>query len=184
VQGEFGLTVFGNLGQPVIKTQPDSTAVVPGGSVTLRVGVSGPGPFTYQWQQDGANLSGQTNATLTLSNVQADTDSGSYTVEVSNVNGTVSSAAATVVIAVAPTLAIDTDRQLQLTGTGGVTYQIEYREEWVDTEWQPLTQITLAEDPSMPNQSEASFADPLPEGVHRFYRATVVVPASSNSTAQ
>jgi len=41
---------------PSITTQPASQAVVEGGQVTFSVGVSGIGPFTYQWQLNGTNL--------------------------------------------------------------------------------------------------------------------------------
>jgi len=42
--------------QPVITGQPTSQAVVLGSSATFYVGVSGTGPFTYQWQFNGTNL--------------------------------------------------------------------------------------------------------------------------------
>ncbi len=42
--------------QPVITNQPSSQTVVLGGNATFNVGVSGTGPFTYQWQLNGTNL--------------------------------------------------------------------------------------------------------------------------------
>ena len=44
--------------QPVITTSPTSQAVVAGGSATLTVAATGPGPFTYQWRFNGTNLPG------------------------------------------------------------------------------------------------------------------------------
>jgi hypothetical protein len=41
---------------PTITTQPVSQTVVNGTNVTFSVQVSGAGPFTYQWQFNGANL--------------------------------------------------------------------------------------------------------------------------------
>jgi hypothetical protein len=42
---------------PVIVTQPADEAVVAGGTASFSVAVSGAGPFTYQWQFNGTNLS-------------------------------------------------------------------------------------------------------------------------------
>ena len=42
--------------QPVITTQPASQTNLPGTSVSFSVAVSGTGPFTYQWQFNGANF--------------------------------------------------------------------------------------------------------------------------------
>jgi len=44
------------LAQPVINTQPANQVVYAGSNVTFGVGVSGTGPFTYQWQFSGTNL--------------------------------------------------------------------------------------------------------------------------------
>jgi sugar lactone lactonase YvrE len=41
---------------PIITNQPASQAVWAGGNVTFAVGVSGSGPFTYQWQFNTVNL--------------------------------------------------------------------------------------------------------------------------------
>jgi nitrogen fixation protein FixH len=41
---------------PSITAQPTNQIVTAGGTVTFRVAVSGPGPFTYQWQLNGTNL--------------------------------------------------------------------------------------------------------------------------------
>jgi hypothetical protein len=68
---------------PVISPQPESQTVLPGTNVTLSVGVQGSGPFTYQWFLNNVALPGQTNASLTLSNVDA-TMVGYYTVQVTN----------------------------------------------------------------------------------------------------
>jgi sugar lactone lactonase YvrE len=41
---------------PVISSQPAGHALWAGGNATLAVGVSGAGPFSYQWQLDNTNL--------------------------------------------------------------------------------------------------------------------------------
>ncbi|HEY3132395.1 MAG TPA: immunoglobulin domain-containing protein [Acidobacteriota bacterium] len=78
---------------PTIISQPQSQTVSVGANVTFSVTAGGTTPLSYQWRKDGANISGATNATLTLNNVQR-TDAGNYTVVVSNSIGTITSTAA------------------------------------------------------------------------------------------
>jgi NHL repeat len=49
------------LAQPVITSQPTNQLVVSGGNATFSVMVTGVGPFTYQWQLNGANLPNRNN---------------------------------------------------------------------------------------------------------------------------
>ena len=81
-----------------ITQQPVSQAVLANGPVTFSVGVSGSGPFSYQWQLNGSNLPGANSATYDIFQVQA-SNVGSYTVVVTNPAGTAISAAATLTIA-------------------------------------------------------------------------------------
>ena len=78
---------------PSISTQPISQSVALGANVTLNVGASGSAPLGYQWRANGVNLSGQTNASLSLTSFRA-TDQKTYTVVVSNSAGSVTSAPA------------------------------------------------------------------------------------------
>jgi alpha-tubulin suppressor-like RCC1 family protein len=88
---------------PTIATQPVVNTAVIGGTVIYSVTVTGVGPFTYQWRHNGTNISGATDATLTLSNVGA-SQGGSYTVVVSNAYGSVTSNAAALTIDTTPRL--------------------------------------------------------------------------------
>jgi Peptidase family M23/Immunoglobulin domain/Immunoglobulin I-set domain len=77
---------------PVITTQPSNQTVNAGANVTFTVAASG--TITgYQWLKNGANISGATSSSLTLSNVQS-TDAGSYAAKISNSVGSVTSATA------------------------------------------------------------------------------------------
>lgn len=82
---------------PVITNQPVNLTTTAGLDATFRVGVSGGGPFTYQWRLNGTNLPGATNATLVLPAVTA-ADQGVYTVLVSTGSGAVLSGAATLTL--------------------------------------------------------------------------------------
>jgi len=67
------------IAQPVITKQPTSIAVALGGSVTLQVLASAPTPLTFQWQFNGADLTGAISNRLTLTNVTL-SDLGVYRV--------------------------------------------------------------------------------------------------------
>src|SRR6185436_17649384 len=87
---------------PIITTHPASQTVFANNTVMLSVGVSGTGPFTYQWRYNGNVLPPQTNptatnATLVLQNAQP-SQSGDYQVVVLNSASSVASSNATVTI--------------------------------------------------------------------------------------
>lgn len=95
----LGRAVSNQLG---FDLQPKSATVVDGQPLTLRVAATGLAPLTYQWSKDGAPIPGATSETYTVSGA-APTTAGSYTVTVTNSQGTVTSQAATVsVVAAAP----------------------------------------------------------------------------------
>jgi hypothetical protein len=73
---------------PFITSQPQNRAVASGSSVTFSVTASGTAPLRYQWFKDLVALTGSTNATLLLTNVQPH-HIGFYSVMVSNVAGMV-----------------------------------------------------------------------------------------------
>ena len=73
---------------PLIIDQPQRIdTVIAGRNVTFRVDAVGTVPLTYQWEKNGNPISGQTNSSLTITNAQS-SDAGTYTVCVSNSNGT------------------------------------------------------------------------------------------------
>ena len=83
---------------PSITNQPTSRTAPTGSNATFTVGASGTAPLAYQWYfNTNTLLSGQTGASLTLSNVQSN-DAGSYTVIVTNLYGSATSAVATLTV--------------------------------------------------------------------------------------
>lgn len=72
---------------PTIDTPPDGASLEAGGSHTFSVVASGDAPLSYQWLKDGTPIDGATGTSLTLDPAGV-SDSGSYTVAVTNPNGT------------------------------------------------------------------------------------------------
>jgi len=75
---------------PVITAQPQSQTVILGSTVTFSVAATGTAPLSYQWRKDGTDISGATDVTLTLNNVQC-SGGGHYSVVVGNGEGSVTS---------------------------------------------------------------------------------------------
>jgi hypothetical protein len=84
------LAVVGT-GAPAITVQPVSQYNASNGTALFWVMAAGLSPLNYQWQQDGTNIDGATNAMLILTNL-ATSQAGVYSVTVSNALGTVTSA--------------------------------------------------------------------------------------------
>ncbi len=79
---------------PTITVQAASQSVAIGASATFSVQASGVPTPNYQWQFNGANVSSATNASLTVTNVQA-TSLGNYSVVITNSSGSVTSSSCT-----------------------------------------------------------------------------------------
>jgi uncharacterized repeat protein (TIGR03803 family) len=98
-------------GPPQITSQPASQSVYGGNNVLLSVTVVGASPLSFQWQKNGTNVvdagnvSGATNRFLTLTSVSA-TDSGTYSVVVSNPAGATNSAGAVLQVITSPPLIV------------------------------------------------------------------------------
>jgi alpha-tubulin suppressor-like RCC1 family protein len=90
---------------PVIIQQPVDQYQAAGGSVTFTALGQGLAGVGYQWQFDGMNLSGATNATLTLSDVQTN-QFGTYDIVVTDNAGagSIMSSNATLYVLTAPTV--------------------------------------------------------------------------------
>ena len=84
---------------PQIVTQPlAGQLVAPGASPSFDVTATGTPVLSYQWKFDGANLTGATNALLTLNNAQP-ANSGAYVVVITNAFGAVTSSVANLLVA-------------------------------------------------------------------------------------
>jgi hypothetical protein len=91
---------------PEISANPSAVSIIQGTGTTLSVQATGKF-LSYQWKKNGANLAGQTNPSLVLSNANASADDADYSVVISNDWGSVTSPLARVTVATAlPTITI------------------------------------------------------------------------------
>ncbi len=114
---------------PAITLQPESQTAIEGSSVSFSVAATGAAPLVYQWRFNGTNITNATNSTLTLNSV---TNSGNFSVLVSNARGSALSLPAHLSVIHDGTVrwefiskqpifsspAIDTDGTLYFTGEG------------------------------------------------------------------
>ncbi len=96
------LTVLG--GPPIITVVPASIARYPDGNATFKVAAVGSTPLSYQWKFGSTVIPGATNTSYTVSQIQPG-DLGSYSVVVTNPNGSTNSPAAVLSsVSLTPTL--------------------------------------------------------------------------------
>jgi len=75
------------LSPPVVQSHPTSISVASGGSAVFAGSVAGTGMLMLQWLYNGQPITGATNATLAMGNVQL-TQAGTYQLRASNLLGT------------------------------------------------------------------------------------------------
>ena len=90
------------LAAPSFTVNPMSVTIASGRSAAFSVAASGELAPTYQWNFDGAPISGATDPVLLLS-AATSANAGSYTCTASNASGTVTSTAATLTVATTST---------------------------------------------------------------------------------
>jgi hypothetical protein len=156
---------------PFVTVQPQSQMVALGTNVTLTVAAGGLPAPGFQWQFNGSNLSGATNASLALNNVQA-TNTGVYAVLLTNLAGSVTSSNATLTL-IPPAAAqfqainVQPDGSIQLAFRGDVEwiYTVEFSTNLID--WSVLTNLT---------STTGNFrftAGSITNGPQEFFRARV-----------
>jgi hypothetical protein len=111
------LVVSKTVSTPVITSQPTPVTVTAGNSFSLSVTATG-NSLTYQWSKGGVDISGATAATYTKSSATT-SDSGTYSVLVSNTAGSVRSDAVTVTVNAAPTSTTTSTSSTTSSSSGG-----------------------------------------------------------------
>ncbi len=100
-QATIAMTGAGVPVVPSITTQPASQTVVAGQAATFLVAATGQGHLTYQWQKNGAAISGATSATYSTPATTVSDNGAKFTVVISNSKGNVTSDAATLTVTAA-----------------------------------------------------------------------------------
>lgn len=161
-------------GAPFIITQPLCQSVAPGSNVTFSITVTSAAPVSCQWRFNGEDLSGETNLSLTVTNIQLD-NLGNYQASVSNASGLDASVLASLGLLGQPLsflsgpndIEYDTNGlRLQLTGLVGQGQIIVYASTNL-ADWDAIYTNTAG-------FGNLSFTDPAATNfTRRFYRATV-----------
>jgi len=153
----------------MITVQPQGGGVLIGSNLLLSVSATGAPPFAYQWRLNAIGLSGATNSTLLLANLQP-SQSGNYSVTVSNqAGGTLSSNACVQALQIpritslAPSNGILT---LSFTTDTGRTYRIEFKNSLSDPAWSFLTNLAG-------NAPTSAVTDNVFGQQSRFYRVAL-----------
>ena len=120
--GLYGLTNLDSLA-PFITVQPQPQTTFQGGSVTFSVTALSTSPMTNQWLKNNSQLAGQTNATLTLNNVQP-SYANNYSVIIGNINGTTNS--------VTVSLSLSAPRSLEWNGASSAIWDTGTNANWLN----------------------------------------------------
>ncbi|CAE6971249.1 Beta-galactosidase [Paraburkholderia nemoris] len=123
----WSLCVSGaSVAAPAVTAQPASVSVTEGQSAQFTVGVTGTGPFNFQWLRNGALVAYTTTPSYTTPATTVANDNGAvYSVIVSNGGGSITSTTATLTVTAATTGTTGTTGNTGTgttgTGTGGNT---------------------------------------------------------------
>jgi hypothetical protein len=153
---------------PTITVQPLNQRVLLGSGVSFTVSVSGVAPFRYQWRFNGISLPYATNAAYAIQSVVA-TNTGNYSVVVTNLAGSVTSGNALLTVIVPPTLGLQLCAGypfLTLNGMLSNNFIVQYNDDLTDSNWLNLLSIS--------NLSVTPYLFLDPAGANqpgRFYRA-------------
>jgi glucuronoarabinoxylan endo-1,4-beta-xylanase len=115
------LTVTSTTGTPAIATQPANVTVAAAQTATFAVAASGRAPLSYQWQKNGANISGATSASYTTPATTSTDNASTFKVVVSNPVGSVTSSAATLTVNTASLAVSITSPTNGATASGTIT---------------------------------------------------------------
>lgn len=125
----FGLDCFTSLA-----ATPAHQLVAAGTTATFTATVGCGGSLAYQWQKDGADLPGATDATLTLTGVTA-ADAGDYTVVVTGGGGTPAASPAAKLVVVNPPVLVQGPVSQTVNLGGSATFTVQATGEGLTYQW-------------------------------------------------
>jgi hypothetical protein len=115
------LTVTAVAVAPTITAQPASQTVTAGQTASFLVAATGTAPLSYQWQKNGANITGATSASYTTPVTTTSDNGATFAAVVSNTAGSVTSAAAVLTVNAAVVAPSITAQPVNQTVTAGQT---------------------------------------------------------------
>lgn len=149
VNGVLTVTADG----PAITVQPTNAVVILGSNAVFSMTATGTGPLAYQWFFNATNvLAGATNTTLYLTNTLP-TSAGNYTVVVTNVAGSVTSAVAMLTVLVPPsitaqplsqTVSVGQNISFTMPVTGTAPFYYQWRKDGLVLSGQNANSLALA----------------------------------------
>ena len=151
---------------PTVQIQPSSLTTNQGATVTFTAMAQGSATLGYQWyDRTGTGISGQTNTTLTLTNL-AQGQSGNYSVTVTNFYGSATASASLTVVQGAPQITADL-QPTNVTAYAGdpVNFSI------VASGSQPLYYQWYQDNVRILNATNASYSFAALQGTNSYYCA-------------
>jgi hypothetical protein len=146
--GTLTITVLaGASPPPSITSQPQDLSVIQGQTAAFSVEATGP-PLTFQWRYNTEPLSGETTASITVSNTTA-AAAGGYDVVIANSAGSVTSRVAQLTVLVPPTITTQPAGQLV---EPGATVVLTVSAEGTD----PLTYQWQRDGADLPGRTEST----------------------------
>jgi hypothetical protein len=115
------LTVNAPPVAPSITTQPLSQTIIAGQTATFSVTAAGTAPLSYQWQKNGAAMSGATSSSYTTAAETIADNAAAFSVVVTNSVGSVASSAAILTVNAPPVAPSITTQPLSQTIIAGQT---------------------------------------------------------------
>lgn len=118
------LTVTNPVVAPTIVTQPASQTVTEGAVAQFQVVAAGTAPFTYRWMKNGQTIAGATAASYSTPDSELADSGSTFTVEVTNSRGSVSSSNATLTVLAAPPAVVLGPQPASVVAGNPVTFSV------------------------------------------------------------
>ena len=137
---------------PSFTVQPANQSVIVGQPATFFATATGTGPLSYQWQKNGANISGATSARYTTPATVSGDNGATFVLVVTNSEGSATSSPATLTVstsAVAPTISTQPANQTVTVGQSATFSVVATGTAPLGYQWQKNnTNIPAANSPS------------------------------------
>src|SRR6267142_2082377 len=169
---------------PTIVTPPANQTVTAGQTATFSVTDSGTAPLSYQWQENGADISGATSASYTTAATTAQDNGAQFRVMVSNPAGSATSGMATLTVDSPPTIVTPPANQtvtagqmatFSVTASGTAPLSYQWQKNGADINGATLASYTTAATTAQDNGAEFRVVVSNPAGSATSGMATLTV---------